>query len=443
MPAAHAAGTFVFRVNLPGLSKANVLFSTPRRYHSQRVQAVPDISAPPATAPTLPYRAAVTGLAAASLIALMLALPLGAAGYVTEAFAGASLLFLYTWRRPADWLAAAVVAAILAAIYAVSHAAVTPWIGWEIAFPASLYGLAGIIVLLYRATAASPEDRVPLLDTLRNTALIPALCLVSIVAVWLDIRFTPRTWDWSLYRFDQTFGVQPSFALAKIYWPNPPLRFIAGLIYSSLPVNMCLMCAVWIRRKPRTVPDVRLAFVLMGVGGFLLYQLCPAAGPLYLAGRAFPYHPPAISDALKAIHINGVPRNAMPSLHVASCLLIVFNSWRCSRPLRIYALLCLILTAFATLATGEHYLIDLIVAVPLGLAVQLAASKKLRPAIVLLAIVISWLIALRTGLFTSLPQPFFSWLAVAATLSISAIVGRRLSASQRNRGADLRMAADF
>jgi hypothetical protein len=387
--------------------------------------------------PSLPQRVAVTGLAAASLIALMLALPLGGAGYVTEAFAGGGLIFLVTWRRPVDWIAAGVVAAILAGIYIASRAAVVPWTGWEVAFPGSLFGMGALLVLLFRGTGAPDSERGQIMDTIRNTGFLPVLCLVSIVAVWLDLRLTPRTWDWSLYAFDQSFGVQPSFAVGRIYWSQPALRMIAGLIYSSLPVNMALMCAVWLRARSKGT-DVRLAFVVMGVLGFLLYQLCPAAGPLYLTGRAFPYHTLPFSDALKSVLISGSPRNAMPSLHVASCLLIVYGSWRRGIALRAYALICLVATIFATLGTGEHYLIDLIVAVPLSVAVQLgcaaygegALRERIAAPAGLLALVVAWLIALRIGIASQLGRPALMLGAVATTLAVSMLAGL---------GIDLRM----
>jgi len=382
-------------------------------------------SAPGSSAPPLLHRAFITTVFAGSLIALILALPLGAAGYITEAFAGSSLIFLVTWRRRADWMAAAAIAVLLGGIYALSRAAVTPWTGWEIAFPASLYGVAALLVLVYRATGMPPAESRKTLEILGNTALIPGLCLVSIVAVWLDMRFTPRTWDWSLYTFDHSFGVEPSFFLGRIYWQHSTLRFLAGLFYSSLPVNMCLICAIWLRRRRLGAPDARLAFVIMGVLGFLLYQLCPAAGPLYLTGRAFPYHELPVSGTLQNIVISGAPRNAMPSLHIASCLLIVYNSWRHSLLLRIYTLVCLVLTAFATLGTGEHYLVDLIVAVPLSVAVQLVCSKRMVPAAALLALVAAWLLALRTGAALQPDEPWHMWSAVAATLVASAIPALR------------------
>jgi len=94
-----------------------------------------------------------------------------------------------------------------------------------------------------------------------------------------------------------------------------------------------------------------------------------------------------------------VPRNAIPSLHVAWCLLVVYSSWQFrSRILRAYAILSLVLTAAATLGLGEHYLVDLIVAGPLSSAVYLGVQRRYVPAAICLGVVIAWLVALRVGI---------------------------------------------
>ncbi|HJT88607.1 MAG TPA: phosphatase PAP2 family protein [Bryobacteraceae bacterium] len=360
----------------------------------------------------------ITAAAAASLAVLMLSLPLGAAGFLTEAFAGAALMYLYSWKSIRDWIAAAAAAAAFGAIYEVSHAAVGYLSGWDFAFPAALYVLGGLLVLFYRATGPSAAEREKLLEIIPNTALVPGLCLASFLAVWLDIRLTPRTFDPSLYRFDQALGFAPGFALARFYWTHPALRLAAGLVYNSLPIHMCWMCAVWLRRAPRRVPDVRVVFAVLGVVGFLAYQLCPAAGPVYLIGNAFPYHAPATPSALSTMAIPDAPRNAMPSLHVATCLLIFYNVWRQAIPVRIYAALWVVLTAVATLGTGEHYLIDLAMAIPLSIAVQLACTdprRNARLAAVWIAALAAWLLALRSGFALRLHDPIPAWSAVALT----------------------------
>src|SRR5204862_7527755 len=70
-------------------------------------------------------------------------------------------------------------------------------------------------------------------------------------------------------------------------------------------------------------------------------------------------------------------RNAMPSLHAGLAYLLVLTVWPLSRGVRIAAILFLIGTLLATLGLGQHYLIDLVVAVPLALAVYAVAATAI------------------------------------------------------------------
>jgi hypothetical protein len=67
-------------------------------------------------------------------------------------------------------------------------------------------------------------------------------------------------------------------------------------------------------------------------------------------------------------------RNAIPSLHMAWVLLVWWNSRGLARWIRAIALLFVVLTVMATLGTGEHYFIDLVVAFPFSLMVQALCS---------------------------------------------------------------------
>jgi hypothetical protein len=86
--------------------------------------------------------------------------------------------------------------------------------------------------------------------------------------------------------------------------------------------------------------------------------------------------------------LDGYP-NAMPSLHVATALLLVLYTGR-NRLLMSVALLFLAGTVAATLAF-EHYVVDLLVAVPLAcFAVELADGRAI-PAVKYLGVVLAWL----------------------------------------------------
>jgi hypothetical protein len=372
--------------------------------------------------PTI-QRVGVTLTVLVSLTVLMLVLPLGSAGFITEAFAGAAVIFLYLWRERRDWVAAGAVAAFLGGIYKATGAAVTPWIGWDLCFPAALYGMASLVVLFYRSTGEDEPERSRLMALIRDIALIPVLCLGSILAVWGDLKLTPRTYDRFLYAFDLSLGFNASFAMGVVFRAQTALRLAAGLVYSSLPVNLCLLCALWLRRRPKGAPDVRVIFAALGMIGFALYQFCPAAGPIYLFGKGFPFQPPAISALpMATLLLPDVPRNAIPSLHVAWCLLVVYNSWWYrSWILRSYAVICLLLTAAATLGLGEHYLVDLIVALPLSVAVQLGCTRQWRGAAICMAGVLTWLALLRSGVGWHATPPW-SWTAVGATMMAPALL---------------------
>jgi hypothetical protein len=376
-------------------------------------------------------RGGVTLIVFLLAIILVLGLPLGSAGFVTESFAGAAVIFLVNWRSPRDWLAAAAIAALVGGIYKLSGAPVFPAFGWQLFFPAALYGVASLVVLFYRTAGTDGPEHDRLAVLLPTAALIPALCLGSTFAVLFDMRLRPYTYDRILYAFDRTLGFDPSFLMGRVFRGHLTFQFAAGLAYNSLPIGLCLLCAFWLWRRPAGAPDVRLVFAALGIVGFALYQFCPAAGPRYLFGAAYPDHAPLASAlTMETVPLPGAARNAMPSLHVAWCLLGVYNScWYRSWLLRIYALVALILTAASTLGLGEHYLVDLIVAVPLSVAVQLACSgKRWRSprAWACLALVVAWEAVLRSGLAWH-ARPLASWSAIGLTLAASALL-------YRNRG---------
>jgi hypothetical protein len=77
------------------------------------------------------------------------------------------------------------------------------------------------------------------------------------------------------------------------------------------------------------------------------------------------------------IAVKGV-QNASPSLHMAWVLL----AWWYSRGLSVWergiAMMFVVFTAFATLGTGEHYFIDLVVAYPFSVMMQSLCAFPLR-----------------------------------------------------------------
>ena len=132
-------------------------------------------------------------------------------------------------------------------------------------------------------------------------------------------------------------------------------------------MGMLAVYAAYLWRRP-AAETARLlqTFAVAFLGGIAVFALCPVCGPRYAFGAQFPFHAPAaIVPHRVAI---AAPPNGVPSLHMAAALLILWfaRHWIAGRLL---AVVFVVLTVLATLGSGEHYLLDLIVAVPYSVAV--------------------------------------------------------------------------
>jgi len=211
--------------------------------------------------------------------------------------------------------------------------------------------------------------------------LAPAVLCVAYVffRVWLFGRTSAVSWNtfdlYTLYA-DLSFGFNPSL------WCN---RWVEGLglyplvsvVYESLVLAIAATYALSLGRRGQPA-RVLAVMLLAGFAGILAYHLLPACGPVYLLGsECFTGEFPAscatvVAADLRPVQIDpSFPRNAMPSLHVGWALLVY---WCCiaicpTSRWRWLTLAYLVLTTLATLAGGEHYLVDLVAASPFALAI--------------------------------------------------------------------------
>jgi PAP2 superfamily len=121
-------------------------------------------------------------------------------------------------------------------------------------------------------------------------------------------------------------------------------------LYYCLPLVAAVVLAFSDNRK-----RVGAALILAPVMALPLYVAFPACGPGHIGEP-------------------GAMRNCIPSLHLAWALLLY---WFSPKFLRVPTALFVLITCATTLMTGEHYAIDLVVAVPFTVAV-VAASRLLR-----------------------------------------------------------------
>jgi PAP2 superfamily len=237
----------------------------------------------------------------------------------------------------------------------------------------TLLGLTGALIIAVRWFQ--------LRRSLSLWTLAPAVLCVAYVffRAWVFGRTSATSSDtldlYTLYA-DLSYGFNPSL------WSNQwveraGLYPLVSVVYESLVLAVATTYALSLGRRGKPARVV-VVMVLAGFAGIEAYRLLPACGPVYLLGSEcftgeLPTTCAQVTAAdLRPVHLEqSFPRNAMPSLHVGWALLVCWicsDLYRASR-WRWLLLLYLVLTMLATLAGGEHYLVDLVASFPFGLAI--------------------------------------------------------------------------
>ena len=309
----------------------------------------------------------------------------------------------------------------------------------------SFAGLAAFAALGTYAIWAEGEERKLLLY-----GFVPIVLFVGsewMASTLLDITeaLHPTTFDLFLYSFDSSLRVQISFLVGQAFRRWPSLWWTCFVFYTALPLPLALVYAAQLRRAKRDALAVMIAFLVTGPLGVMFYNVLPACGPVHLFGAAFPWHPLSTVDAMR---LRAVPilmkgaRNAIPSLHMTWVLLIWWNSRGLPRWVRAIALAFVWFTVLATLGTGEHYFVDLVVAFPFSLMVQALCTYSLpfrsgerRTAFLFGAFVtLVWLALLSYATRLFWISPVIPWTMIVATISSSVFCWHRLL---RARGDEL------
>jgi PAP2 superfamily len=307
------------------------------------------------------------------LSGVMLHFRVAAYPYLESAFAGS--FAIYMWTRPS---AGSVAASVLCgAFFAAAYARV---LGGSVFGGAPAFLGLGSLASLSGEALWGRVRRQASLDTCLTASMFPIFLVIAGISLAITGALYPRTYDWYLYAFDEQLGMQPSFLIGRLLSRWSLLRGICYAGYEGLPLAMAIAFAMERSgpngRMPSGMPSIMRAFMVAAGGGFLLYNLYPAAGPVHVFGTRFPGSPPpAGPPPFRLIAIGDAPRNAMPSVHIAMALLIWWNARGGPRWWRWLAGSLLLATFLATLGFGEHYLADVVVAVPFALLAQALAAN--------------------------------------------------------------------
>lgn len=182
----------------------------------------------------------------------------------------------------------------------------------------------------------------------------------------------PLRFDYYVFKIDGVLGFEPSFFIGTLFYKCEWLHIIAGFGYDVLSAVYVGVFAIYlVRRSIREVAEVASAFSVNLFASLPIYLLFPVCGPRY-AFSGFPFSAPQHLTA-HAVPLFAPP-NGVPSVHTSSALLILWflRRWPAGR---IFGCIFLCITIIATLGTGEHYLFDLLMAVPYALGVAWAARS--------------------------------------------------------------------
>jgi hypothetical protein len=313
--------------------------------------------------------------------------------------------------------------------------AVKPYCGSAVITLAGFLGLASLLALVYTAF------RTRQFRSLGTAAYFPLFSIMVGFILPISYRLSPATFDTRLLAVDGTLGFQPSFVLGSILRGHPLLWNMATTLYWSISLVVALVCALQMERNFPEVRRLLYLFAFASGAGFVMYAIFPATGPVYAFPEWFPAKPPRLPDIAlgAALSVPGVVRNAMPSLHVGAALLVVWNVSHLGRAVRSTAALYLAATAFIVLALGEHYLIDIVVAVPFALLFQAAfadspaGNSKQRHRVLLgsAATVAGWILTLRYGVRPLVMWPAITWAGAVATIGLSAWARHKLTLTSR------------
>lgn len=201
----------------------------------------------------------------------------------------------------------------------------------------------------------------------RIAILLNSLTLSTHAALQINRIIFPATWDYFVYRIDGAFGSVVKYLAMLNKHGSPMLQASTSTLYAILIFCLYAIIALAIRKKAIIRLHVWRAVIVPFFLAWILYAFLPLSGPAYaFFDGSFPDSIPLPLDVVASqVIVPPAYRNGMPSMHLTGAVLI----WMLAVGLRerlamIFSSLLVLGTVWSTLASGEHYVLDLIVAVP-------------------------------------------------------------------------------
>ena len=270
-------------------------------------------------------------------------------------------------------------------------------------------------------------------ESLMASVSMPVFVVSSVFFLDLSYLLNQASYDAALYRIDGSLGFQPSLAIGRVVHSLPELKSFIQLVYDALPLFLAALLGLRLRLGESSLHPLPLTVFAAVSCGFVMYFILPASGPRFLLAANFPTF--AIPGQYLPAGTSPTPipffRSAMPSLHMAWALVLLFGSRPFPAAVRNFFLALAVLTATATLGLGEHYSVDLVASFPFALACHAVCLPRgtpwrLQSMLWGLGLTISWIAFLLASIKTNTLPGLWLVPPAAAIVGFSIFMERRL-----------------
>lgn len=254
---------------------------------------------------------------------------------------------------------------------------------WTVAYGAGV-GLASAAALstggnaLRLLLSGRVDEARGLGSSLASMAVIPMFIGFSGFFLHMTVMLHPGVIDPNILAAEAAYGIPTGFRVGQWCALYPKFNMLLGIVYLELPLALAIVYLAEKSRKVSLGRDALSSFIFIGFFGFLVYHACPVIGPRpYIQG--WPWQWPSTSSLVFST-VYGASndlRNCIPSLHTSWALLLYWHTRGTHLATRIFGALFLVFTLLATLGLGQHYIFDLVIAVPFSVAVRSAFARKI------------------------------------------------------------------
>jgi membrane-associated phospholipid phosphatase len=222
-----------------------------------------------------------------------------------------------------------------------------------------VYGFLGLFLILLSSFIRRTKDKY------RDVCIAVAIPITLILLKPFGLisgHLRPVTLDGPLRDVDLFLHLD-GFALTRLCMAHGWMIDVLKFVYEALPLALAI---AWVADKSDTLMRACVIGVLLA---FPLYMLVPAVGPAFTFTN-WPFDGGQIIQPAAMY-----PRNCFPSMHFAWAFLLALNtSGRLRWVFGVYAALM----AVSTVVSGQHYFVDVAVAIPFTVAVQQIAVASAR-----------------------------------------------------------------